>query len=108
MCKFLFIITITILSHLQERDSICLSLFYRSGNHFDKVSICAVPVEVIKSVTAAKYKGSPIFIPLHGTAARQISVRHLYASVLSNLRVVEGSSSLFPRRLDVILVTIRA
>jgi hypothetical protein len=52
-------------------------------------------------MTAAKYKGSSFFIPLHGTAARKISVRHLYSSVLSNLTVL-GTSSLLPGKLNLL------
>jgi hypothetical protein len=36
----------------------------------------------------AKYNCGPLIIPLHGTSTWQISVRHSYAGVLSNLTLV--------------------
>ena len=59
-----------LLSHLQECNPILLAAFFGCDDKFNKVSVCAVPVKIIKSMTAAKCKGSSFFIPLHGTAAR--------------------------------------
>ena len=86
------------LSHLQERDSVFPTTvaFFRCRNHFDKVVVRAVPVEIIKSVTAAKYNSSLIFIPLYGTATRQTSVEHWYSSMLSNLTVVYIQHTILP------------
>jgi hypothetical protein len=39
-------------------------------------------------VTTAKHNCRPLVIPLHGASTRQISVRHSYAGVSSNLTVV--------------------
>ena len=87
-CKpFLFIIIIIASPRVQFCLS-CYCCFFRCRNHFDKVFVRAVPVEIIKSVTAAKYNSSIFFIPLYGTATRQTSVRHWYSSMLSNLTVV--------------------
>src|SRR5918997_115471 len=60
-----------LLSHLQECNPILLAAsFFGCDDKFNKVSVCAVPVIIIKSMTAAKTKRSSFFIPLHGTAAR--------------------------------------
>lgn len=87
---FFLLLLLLLLSHLHECDSVSLATvaFFRCRNHFDKVFVRAVPVEIIKSVTTAKYNSSLFFIPLYGTATRQTSVRHWYSSMLSNLTVV--------------------
>jgi hypothetical protein len=61
-----FLLLLLLLSHLQERDSVfpATVAFFRCRNYFDKVFVRAVPVEIIKSVTAAKYNSSLFFIPL--------------------------------------------
>src|SRR5688572_26604568 len=47
-----------LLSHLQECNPILLAAFFGCDDKFNKVSVCAVPVKIIKSMTAAKCKGS--------------------------------------------------
>src|SRR5215211_8193109 len=86
----LLLLLLLLLSHLQKRDSVFSATvaFFRCRNHFDKVFVCAFPVEIIKSVTAAKYNSSLFFIPPYCTTTRQTSVRHWYSSMLSNLTVV--------------------
>ena len=61
--SFLFII----IASAGVRSCLFCCFFWRRNN-FDKVSVRAVPVKIIKSVTAAKYNSSLLFIPAHGTA----------------------------------------
>ena len=77
--------------HLNERNSVCcLAISFWCSDHFDKISICAVPVKIVKGMTTAKCNRGPLVIPLYCTSTGEISVRHSYSSVLSNLTVVGG------------------
>lgn len=75
--------------HLKECNSVCcLAVSFRRSDDFDKISICTIPVKIVKGMTTAKYNGGTLIIPLHCTSTGQISVRHSYSSLVSNLTVV--------------------
>jgi hypothetical protein len=65
----LFLLFLLFLLRLNECNTVCsLAVYFGCSDHFDKISIRAIPVKIVKSMTTAKDNGGALIIPLHRTS----------------------------------------